>query len=224
MKLKTRPKNWTAIENEVPKTNFSKKKHMQSHPAHSLSSKKDVFNWDDNILNEIKNEMNQVGEKKIVKKKNDSHIFDQPNEEDKTFRKKKIENTKVYESNIFKKPSKNEEAKTQKEKGKKVFDLRNNSTEIKSGTIFAGHNKGRYDKDIRGKKPTYKNYCSNDNPLGLNKESEIKPKQPLKTTILLDYDNRNKGSNFKIAKEKDNKVAVNFKTFKEKNNNSTNKL
>lgn len=211
------------MENEVPKTNFSKKKYLHNHPAHSLTSKKDIFNWDGNVLTDIKNEINGVNEKKVVRKKNASHVFDQPNEEEKIPKKKKVDYPQAQENNIFSKAPKNEENKAFKEKGKKVFDLRNNSTEIKSGTIFAGHNKGRYDKDIRGKKPTYKNYCSNDNPLGLNKESEVKPKQPLKTTILLDYDNRNKGTNFKLPKEKDNKLSSNFKSLKEKNN-STNRL
>lgn len=199
-------------------TNFSKRKYLHNHPAHSLTSKKDIFNWDGNVLTEIKNEMNGVAEKKIERKKNSSHVFDVPNEEDKVQGKKKIVYPYSQEHNIFSKAPQNESKKNLKEKGKKVFDLRNNSTEIKSGTIFAGHNKGRYDKDIKGKKPTYKNYCSNDNLFGINKEKEVKTKQPLKSTIILDYDNRNKGSHFKSsAIEKDNKIGSNFKSLKLKN-------
>lgn len=60
-----KPKNYSSaleiINEEANKqsNNYSKKKHMLDNPLHSLNSKAEVFNWNDNIIKSIQEESSQ---------------------------------------------------------------------------------------------------------------------------------------------------------------------
>lgn len=175
--MKTMPKNWIAMDNEIPQTNFSKKRFIHNHPAHSLASKNEVFDWKGNIVNEIKREMLATkGESENTlqkKRRNISHVFDNYKQEEieKPKPPKKIFNDN-YKSTVFSNDtSKNEPNSLLK--GKKIYDLKNSSIEIKSTTIFSGSNKGKLEPSAKHKKGTYKNFASSDNPLGYSTSNKL---------------------------------------------------
>lgn len=159
--IKTR--SWTAMNNETQQTNFSKKRFMHNNPYHSLSSKQDVFDWNNNILTQIKEE--EVNPR-TIKNKNQSNIFigesaSTQKEDFHCLKKKKIvrDNNKscVFSCDFNNPPA--------QKPTKRITALNNNSTEIKNSTIFAGYNKGKANHNDP-KKICIKNYCSENNPLG----------------------------------------------------------
>ena len=119
---------------------------MPDHKHNVLKSKVELFNWKENRLKEIKQEMEAElkGIKEPVpmqKKRNASQVFEYNNEEaDKVVQQKRVNltnnNSQVF-SNV-----KDKTVPKLEPKGKKHHVLHNNSIEMKSATIV-GSKKGK---------------------------------------------------------------------------------
>lgn len=175
LKIKTLPKDYSAIKDERVQTNFSKKKIMCDHPNNSLVSKSEIFDWKGNLINEIKQEIltGITAKDKIPqqKRRNVSHIFDNLTQKSKPeeISRKQNHSNKKEDLNIFKK-----EKIIEMKIGKKVSKMKNSSLEIKQTTILGGikSKDTLITTNLKGKKPApIKNITSRDNILEYSREN-----------------------------------------------------
>lgn len=123
-------------------------------PNHYLYSKSEIFDWKGNYLSEMKNPLASINSnKKQIPQKNISNILNNDENIDQEIIKP---SKKVY--NYINKNSKNEIIQ---KIGKKVSNLKNNSLELKSQTIFS-KNKPKCISNLS--KIPKKNLLSNENP------------------------------------------------------------
>jgi len=156
---------------------------MHDNPYHSMSSKTEVFNWNDNIVKSIqqegvnnkknlhsKSEKNNSNTMKEIFKDNKKFFFETSNLESLNTKARKVKYKN--ESSIFS-PVK---SKSEEENFKFIRAIKNDSLEIRTLTIFAGCKKGKINIDSRlPKLKSVKNQNSKDNPLSSfkNQNSEF---------------------------------------------------